>query len=124
MALSVGLLRRLKSRSTPLSVRPEIHRGADARSRCAVDPLRQPALESQPLECGGDIPAVEALADIDRQAFAGEEQDHREAIPEPPTPPRQLAHALVQRGQLILSAACGNSPRPRRLEHATHAPRR
>ena len=49
-------------------VRPEIHRGADELGAVvAVDPLRQSALEAQPLERGRDILAGQAVPDVDRR---------------------------------------------------------
>ena len=52
----------------PVRVRPEIHRRTDELCAVvAVDPLRQSAIEAQPLECGGDVLARQAAARLARE---------------------------------------------------------
>ena len=53
-----------------IGVRSEIHRGADELAAVvAVDPLRQPAIEAEPLERRHDILAGEPAADGDVEAL-------------------------------------------------------
>ena len=65
------------------------------------------------------VHAVKAFL-ADRPAFTLQ-QNTEPAIPEPHTRLRQLAHALAQRGQRILSAPVVRR-RPRRLDDAARAP--
>ncbi len=60
-----------------VGIGPEIHRGTDELGAVvAVDALRQAALDAQALERRHDVATTEALADVDRQAFAREQIEH------------------------------------------------
>src|SRR6267143_4306882 len=75
-------------------VRPEIHGRADELATVvAVDALRQAPFKAQALEGRDDIPSTEPLADIDRQALAGEEVDHRQCA-EAPTIRELVGHEV------------------------------
>ena len=103
-----------------VGVRPQVHRGThELGAVVAVDPLRQSALEPQPLQCGGDILAAEALTDVDRQAFPREEIDDGERS-ESPTIRQLVGHEVhapdvVPRGRgssLLAMHGRHVSPRP------------
>ena len=64
MALSVGLPRRHEVGTDLVRVRPEVHRGAhELAAVVAIDPLRQAAVEAQPLERAHHVLARQPSAD-------------------------------------------------------------
>ena len=69
-----GLAAPAEIQDDAVGVNSGIHRRADELgSVVAVDPLRQPSLESETLQRRRDILSAKALSDIDRQVFAGKQ---------------------------------------------------
>jgi len=62
-----------KAQSHAVGVGPQVHRGAYERGPVvAGDPLREAPLEPQALKGGRDILAAQAVAHVNRPAFAAE----------------------------------------------------
>ena len=69
-----GLAAPTEVQDDAVGVGPAVHRRADELGPVvAVDPLGQPALESETLQRRRDILSAKALSDINRQAFAGKQ---------------------------------------------------
>ena len=99
-----GVVRRLTAAAEvehhAVRVRPQIHGRTDELGPVvAIDALRESPLESQTLELRGDVVAAEPVPDVNCEALAREEIDHRQRAK--PSPIRQLVgdevHALRQK---------------------------